>query len=132
MKLLAEHSDSNLSSDSSSLEKPSEPQHQPFIPPVYDRFGGGAVVDSICNPSVTISLRYIFCHNLFIEEAREHIIVKQLLNRNTIRDIIDSIRSRERIQEDHEIELFTHEGYPINVNTFNEDCKFKYSSMIVK
>ena len=40
-------------------------------------------------------------------------------------DVIDSICSKERIQEDHVIELFTHEGYPINVNSFNEDCKLK-------
>ena len=93
---------------------------------LYDIYGQGAVVDSMLSKEVTISVRYILCQDLYIKEAKQKVIIELRLNVNTIRDVIDSIRARENINRDHIVELFTHEGYPINVNTFNDECEFIY------
>lgn len=94
------------------------------VPAMYDRYGHGVIVDSISSPFVTMSVRYILCRDLFTKEAREHVVVQLFLNRTTMEDLIDRIRSKEGFQQEYVLELFTHEGYPININNYNGDCKF--------
>ena len=93
-------------------------------PVKYDRFGQGEVVDSMSCRSVTTSVRYILCQDLFAKEAKEKVVIQLYLNATTIRDLIDRICANEGIQQDsYTLELFTQEGYPININNYNEDCE---------
>ena len=94
------------------------------VPVKYDRFGQGEIVDSMSCQSVTTSVRYIMCQDLFVKEAKEKVVIQLYLNVTTIRDLVVRICANEGIQLDsYTLELFTQEGYPININNYNEDCE---------
>ena len=79
---------------------------------------------SIQSQSVATSVRYVLCQDLFVKDTEERKLAQVYLNSTTIKDLIMGLCAKEEICQDlFTLELFTHEGYPININKYNEHCK---------
>jgi len=73
-----------------------------------------------------INIRYIYCNNLFGEERGEKLLEDLDPSTHTMEDIYGMIADNEEI-EAHQltIELYSVEGYPLNVNQFTISCTLK-------
>ena len=80
-------------------------------------------ISSWDNPKTKVCIRYIYCNNLFLNVVQERVIGNMSLATDTIQNFIDLIKGQESISPSNALELFTHEGYPMDVNEFNRNCK---------
>lgn len=80
-----------------------------------------------------INIRYIYCNNLFGKETGEKLLEDLDPSVHTMEDIYGMIAEDEEI-EAHQftVELYSVEGYPLNVNQFTVSCKlYQYDSILV-
>ena len=78
-----------------------------------------------------IKIRYIYCNNLFGEETGQKLLEDLDPATHTMEDIKGMIAEDEEI-ETHQltIELYSMEGYPLNVNYFTESCESQYCELL--
>lgn len=81
--------------------------------------------DSLRNPRIKVMMRYVLCRDVFSKVVTERAVANLSLRSNSIREFMDIIRAQEHIDDNFELELYTHEGYPMNVNEYNEKCKLR-------
>jgi len=71
-----------------------------------------------------IKIRYLYCNNLFDEETGEKLLEELDPASHTMEDIYGMIAEHEGIDAHEDtIELYSVEGYPLNVNQFTISCK---------
>ena len=80
-----------------------------------------SAVSRFHRPGITV--RYIFCENLFQRYVTEERISSLDPMKDTLNGLCKLIGSKERIDRDLELELFSHEGYPFNANMYTMDRK---------
>lgn len=79
------------------------------------------------NPNAKMLVRYVLCKDLFTVQITEANITNLSPNSDDSFDTICKlIRDRERIPGSMELEFYSHEGYPLNMNQYNRRCKSDY------
>ncbi len=87
---------------------------------------------SVCNwssggsGSRYIAVRYMPCRDVFIGSIQPKLISGLDPERHTLLHLCDHIKNQERIENGFEVELFSHEGYPLNTNDYTINCKWCY------
>lgn len=91
------------------LPTPPQPLQQQYQPPVV-------------TAKPKFKLRYIMCTELFTKYTQESFIVLDPA-KTTMENFVEIIHATHKVHESLQIELFSEDGYPLNVNPFTIKCK---------
>ena len=82
---------------------------------------------SYLNPNAKMLVRYVLCKDLFSVQITEANITNLSPHSNDSFDTIRKlIRAREGIPGSMELEFYSHEGYPLNMNEYSQKCEYTY------
>ncbi len=70
-----------------------------------------------------IAVQYLFCRDIFVKCIQSRVIPGLVPDQLTLQHLSDRIKGQESIADDKEIELFSHEGYPLNANEYTSKRK---------
>ena len=74
-------------------------------------------------PQRNITVRYILCQDLFVSSVNEEWIRGLNPKEDKLSNLQQLIIRRSNVPAEMELELFSHEGYPLNANEYTTDCK---------
>ena len=75
-------------------------------------------------PQRNIIVRYVLCDNLYVSSVNEKWIRDLDPQEEKLSDLHQLIIKRSHVPANMVLELFSHEGYPLNANEYTIDCKF--------
>ena len=75
-------------------------------------------------PQRNITVRYVLCQGLYSSGVNENLIRNLDPQEVQLKLLYKLIIDKSDVPKDMELELFSHEGYPLNANKYTIDCKF--------
>lgn len=75
-------------------------------------------------PQRNITVRYVLCQGLYSSSVNEKWIRGLNPQEDKLSSLHQLIIKESHVPTDMELELFSHEGYPLNANKYTIDCKF--------
>ena len=82
------------------------------------------VVPVEAKPLQSITVRYVLCQDLYDSNVNEKWIRDLKPQKDTLSLLYQIIARENYVRTDMRLELFSHEGYPLNANQYTIDCKF--------
>ena len=71
-------------------------------------------------------VRYIPCHDLFASDIVEKTIKGLNLKKKTMSSLLADVEKEMKCDEEHTVELFSSEGYPMNQNSVTGNGMFSF------
>ena len=75
-------------------------------------------------PQRNITVRYVLCQGLYSSSVSEKWIRGLNPQEDKLSSLHQLIIKESHVPTDMTLELFSHEGYPLNANEYTIDCKF--------
>ena len=72
-----------------------------------------------------IQVRYLLCSGLFSSEVCEKLVFNLDSATTAMKDLYGLIQHAEHVEEGFSLELYSHEGYPLNSNDYTCHCELR-------